>query len=171
MGQLDVPLDERGLAQAGAAAALLTGRGIAGLYSSDLRRAWQTALVVSRALDLVAQAHAGLREQAMGRWEGLTRAEIDREVGAMRAEPHVPPGGEAFGEMSCRVWAALEEISLRHPGQEVLTVTHGGPLRAIALRILGLGWERRGLLTFENCGLMALEPSADGWRMVVPGPA
>ena len=42
-----------------------------------------------------------------------------------------PPGGETSEQVVQRALPALERLAARHPGQDVLVVTHGGVIRAI----------------------------------------
>lgn len=75
-GHTDVPLDAAGLGQARAAAAAIARLRPSGLVTSDLARARRTAEVVAAAAGGVAVAlDRRLREECLGSWEGLTRAD------------------------------------------------------------------------------------------------
>jgi len=176
MGHRDVSLDETGLVQARTAASLLASRPLRAIYTSDLQRARGTAEAVAGRLGLEPVPCPSLREVDVGEWEGLTRAEIERDypevIAALEKEPvrTKRPGGESFGQMESRVWKTLEEIAAAHPGEEVLVVSHGGPMRAVICRVLGLAWARRGRVAFQNCGILALiYDGAGGLRLEVPG--
>lgn len=175
MGHRDIPLDHVGLRQAATAAALLAARPVKAVYSSDLRRAMQTAQPAASRLGLQVVARPALREVDVGRWEGLTGAEIrERDpqgYAAVGADPlGAPrPGGESYADMAARVWRELDAIAASHRGEEVLVVTHGGPLRAVICQVLDLPWHKRQLLTYQNCGLLALLADCDGHRLEVPG--
>lgn len=105
-------------------------------------------------------------------WEGLTRAEIDsRFEGAFGRwisgeEPH-PEGVERDSAMAARVLAAIQSIAHRHPGNRVLVVTSGGPIRAVEAHVDGVDQAeaRRVLATVENCALIELVVQADGWAL------
>jgi len=175
MGHRDIPLDETGRAQAETAAALLASRPLRAVYASDLQRASCTAGVVASRLGLELILLPALREVDVGEWEGLTGAEIERNypevIAALEKDPFGTrrPGGESYGEMASRVWGALEEIATAHPGEEVLAVSHGGPLRAVICRVLGLPWAMRGKLMFRNCGILALICEDGSYRFEIPG--
>jgi broad specificity phosphatase PhoE len=108
------------------------------LYSSDLRRAWQTAAIIGAALHLRPIPEPRMRERAAGDAEGLSYDEcIARfpEAAAARADWSNMdwgwPGGETRGAVEDRVLAALADLTARHPpGDQVLVVTHGGPIWA-----------------------------------------
>ncbi|MDP2872355.1 MAG: histidine phosphatase family protein [Bacillota bacterium] len=175
MGHRDIGLDEVGLLQAETAARLVTSRDIRAVYCSDLQRARHTAERAAARLGLDVTPRPALREVDVGRWEGLTDAEIrstDPEAyAAVGADPYGArrPGGESYAEMADRVWRELKSIAAAHAGEEVLAVSHGGPMRAVICRVLGLAWERRHLLTFQNCGLLALIHDRGMYRLEVPG--
>jgi broad specificity phosphatase PhoE len=107
------------------------------LLSSDLRRAWQTAEILGRALGLVPRPDPRLRELDVGRWAGLTRSEIaaldpellrrfEAEDIAVRAG-----GGESRAEIRARVRAAFRALAQEHPGARLVVITHLGVVRAL----------------------------------------
>jgi 2,3-bisphosphoglycerate-dependent phosphoglycerate mutase len=138
-GHADTSLNERGREQARELAARLADIAFAAVYSSDLRRARETAEIVVDGRDLPLLIEPGLREIDVGSWQGLTGAEIgDRE----RAD------GETLDAFRDRVLAALESIGRRHEGADVLVVAHGGCVRTLQRHLLG-----EPLPTLENCGV------------------
>lgn len=125
-GNVDIPLNETGLAQARAAADLLRNRGIATVVCSPLSRARVTAEIVGEALGLPVQVEPGLREAAFGEYEGKPMtAWFDEwvEGGA------TPRGGEPFPELRARATGAINRaLELTAP---VLVVAHGALFRAL----------------------------------------
>jgi len=132
-GHSDVALNDTGRAQARKLAETLAREQIDAVYSSDLRRARDTAAGVASALGLDVQAVPELREKHFGTWEGLTREEIVARYPDGLAEPW--GDGESRDEMTARVLEALRDIAARHDGQTVLVVSHRGPLRAVQRRL------------------------------------
>jgi broad specificity phosphatase PhoE len=126
-GHADPPLNETGRAQAEQLAEELAGEPIEAVYSSDLRRASDTAEIVGARLDLPVEREPGLREIDVGSWQGLTKAQIDGR----------PWDGETYEHHSERVTRALREIAARHPDGRVLVVSHGGSLRRVQQAVLG----------------------------------
>jgi broad specificity phosphatase PhoE len=135
-GQTDVPLNERGRAQAREIAALARGLGILSVAASDLARARDTAGIVAAELGLaVGHLHPGLRERRFGCFEGLTREEVavrHPEAWARYLEDPgpAPPGGESREELLGRLLPALSGAAARLPGP-LLVVMHGGSMRAL----------------------------------------
>ena len=137
-GHTDVPLNDKGRAQALSIAEALRGEGLSGLVSSDLTRARETAEIVGGALGLdLAYVDAGLRERTFGVFEGLTRVECERlHPEAWRAwveEQRPAKGVEAPAAVAARVTAAIGRAVERIAGEgaPVLIVSHGGALRSV----------------------------------------
>ncbi len=136
-GHTDIPLNKIGLMQAQRLAARLRSEGqqFDAIYSSDLQRAWTTALAVGEVTGVVPQAVLALREINLGTWSGKTRPEIaayDAETLArVDAGEDVPRGGaERLADLYERVSAALEQLAELHPQATLAVVTHGGTIRA-----------------------------------------
>jgi probable phosphoglycerate mutase len=133
-GQLDVPLNDKGLWQARRLGQALADEGISAVYSSDLQRALQTAQSVAAACDVEVVTDTGLRERAFGVFEGLTWAEIERDHPVeserwRRREPDFgPAGGEVLTDFYARSVACVSTLAERHPGEVVAMVAHGGVL-------------------------------------------
>lgn len=126
-GNVDVPLNETGVAQARAAALLLRGRGIASIVSSPLSRAHDTAVMVGEALGLPVAVEDDLHEVAFGAQEAQPMA------GAWFAEwvegTTTPPGAESFSALRRRAVVAINRALLRP--FPVLVVAHGALFRAL----------------------------------------
>jgi probable phosphoglycerate mutase len=154
-GQADPPLNEDGRRQAAALAEQLVGDGIAAIYSSDLRRASETADAIGARLGLEAVLDRGLREMDVGSWSGLTHAEIEErfpEGFARWRRGQIGHDGETNEEHTERVVAAVERIAATHESQTVVVVTHGGSIRALRRHAAGDPGE-----VLSNCDTVAME--------------
>lgn len=132
-GQLDIPLNETGRRQAQRLAQALAARdAIHAIYSSDLLRAAGTALSISEAVGTPLVTHEGLRERCFGIFEGKTFGEIeaiwpDEALRWRKRDPHwAPPGGESLVQMRERVVQTLQALAMRHGGEQIVVVAHGG---------------------------------------------
>jgi alpha-ribazole phosphatase len=140
-GHNDLPLNAIGWAQADAAARQLSGHLFEAIYSSDLRRAYETASIIAGSLGMAVQVDKGLREVYLGQWEGMLFSDIKAQYPAeweqrQRDPAHArPPGGETAAELAARVWAAVDEIAQRHAPGPVLIVSHGLALAAVLCRV------------------------------------
>ncbi|MDE2582242.1 MAG: histidine phosphatase family protein [Rhodospirillales bacterium] len=132
-GNIDIPLNANGIAQAQAAAALLRGRGIASIVASPLSRARDTAAIAGAALGLPVAVDDGLREVAFGVQEGQPMADWFAEwiSGAL-----TPEGAESFAALRRRAVSAVNRATAHPPA--VLVVAHGALFRALRA---GMGLE------------------------------
>jgi broad specificity phosphatase PhoE len=141
-GHADRPLTAKGRAQAIALAERLAHIELDAVYSSDLRRAADTARVVAEAQGLQLLQLPELREVDVGSWSGLTRDEAEERFpeGFARWREGFPgwDDGEHYDEMAQRVIGAVVELALAYEGGRALVVSHGGPIRAIHAAALGL---------------------------------
>jgi len=133
-GHADPPLNDTGRSQAAELAAALAEEPFAAVYSSPLRRAFETAEIVAAPHGLEPVPVEALREVDVGSWQGLTRAEIEERFPAQFARwleyEQGWDDGETYDEMGVRVMAALLELAAAHDGEQILAVSHGGPVRA-----------------------------------------
>ena len=143
-GHSDPPLNDLGRRQAAELAERLADVEIDALYSSDLRRAYETAEIVSRAKGLDITADPELREMDVGSWSGLTSEEIATRFPEMAAHD-----GESRADFDARSVGVLRRIAEAHEGEHVLVVTHGGVVRAVERHLAG---EPRDVLM--NCELV-----------------
>lgn len=172
-GQLDPPLSAEGRIQAELLGARLAGRALVAAYTSDLKRAVETADVIAAFTGVQPQPREGLREIFLGEWEGLTTEQISERYPQAWAQwveqPDwdVVPGGEGAALFETRVAAALDSMWREHAQGDVLVVTHGGVIQVALHRVVGR--PSRGLFPFkiQNASLSVLE-RRDG-RIVIGG--
>jgi phosphoserine phosphatase len=141
-GHADRPLTDKGRDQARALAARLAHIELDAVYSSDLRRAADTAAEVAAAQGLDVVERPELREVDVGSWSGLTREEAEQRFpeGFARWREGYPGwvDGESYEAMTSRVLGAVLDIARACEDGRVLVVSHGGPIRAIHAAALGL---------------------------------
>jgi probable phosphoglycerate mutase len=171
-GQLDVPLNAIGLAQALAAAKVLGRERFDAIYSSDLSRAKQTAQPTAKLLSLRILQEKDLRERHYGIFERLTYAEVKQRFPEDYARFHAREpdydfrAGESLRDFSARSIAVLERIAAAHPGQTVLVFTHGGVLDELFRFVTGLPMSASRNFRIPNCGINRVEAGAGGWRIL-----
>ncbi len=172
-GQLDVPLNAAGRAQAQAVARSLAGERFCALYSSDLMRARATAESAARMLGLEPILDPALRERHYGIFESLTYAEVKQRYPEdyarfERREPEYDfRTGESLRAFYERAVGCLTQIAARHPGGSVLVFTHGGILDKLYRFVTGLALSAERHFGIPNCGINRLEAGGGGWRILV----
>jgi probable phosphoglycerate mutase len=162
-GHADRPLNDVGREQAHELAETLSDRAIDVVYSSDLARAHETALIVARRRGLPVEVDSGLREVDVGDWAGRQLTEIEavdpEAFGRWQQGRKAWNGGESYEEMGERVVAAVLRLAARHPGQTILIVTHGGSIRACRATAAGLDYAASRLSaigSMANCEVAEL---------------
>ena len=157
-GWTDVPLHGAGRREAALTGARLAAFRFVAAYASDMERTQETARII---LDAQGpgrpelQVDSALREIGFGVFEGLTWSEMrEREPvmanrDAVRHLDFTPQNGESFRQLLARTGVFAAMIAERHADDDVLVVAHGGSLRTLAVRLLGLPdeavWLLRGL--------------------------
>jgi len=159
-GQVEVPLDETGLAQAELTAArVVEAWQPVAVYCSPMQRAVQTAQAIARRLNLQAQPTAGINDMNFGEWQGLTAEEVQQRWPQMARAwldaPHTVafPGGESLDALRTRSMATLEEIIARHRDADVVIVGHMVVNRVLLLAVLGLDNNHYWRIGQETCAI------------------
>ena len=161
-GHANPPLNDTGRAQARALAEHLADRRLTAIYSSDLRRAAETARIVGTQLGLPVSQLPSLREIDVGEWSGLTVAEVTERYpdgyARHRAGGDGWTTGETHARLSERIVDAIVEIARGHPDDPILVVGHGAALRALLAHAEGveLSEFRRNSPPIENGSLATI---------------
>ncbi len=141
-GRLDIALSERGREQARVLAPVVSSYAPGLVVTSALRRTRETAEALGLRVD---RADPHLDEAHLGRWEGThsvqLREDSPQEYQEWRAGLLRPPGGESFEELTARVLGGITRAvrdAAADGHRSVLVVTHGGPVRALLHRVVGL---------------------------------
>jgi probable phosphoglycerate mutase len=141
------PLNDLGREQARAAGRYLAEtHDLDRIVASDLRRTRETVAQL-RSVDAFPEPEftRGWRERAFGVFQGLSYdyvfgqfPEHNASVGMMGLES-TPEGGESLLEARERVVAAWDDVlATADPDDEVLVVTHGGPIYVLLAAIRGI---------------------------------
>jgi len=155
-GQADPPLNDRGREQARRVAEYQSQFGFAALYSSDLRRAMETAQIIGAEMGLSVIPEPRLREINLGKWQGMLSANIQAqypdEFRCWHESPLTahPPDGEDISTLAVRVLEAINEIIARYPKRRIGLVAHELPIAIVLCRSAGLGLEHLRDMIPEN---------------------
>jgi broad specificity phosphatase PhoE len=162
-GASDIELNDVGLRQAETIAAYLSHEKIDAVYSSHLKRAMQTAHVVSRPHGLPVNIEEDVRELDHGDLEGLTFDEIKKNYADFLARWRVEPaelqipGGERLADVYQRAWKGLERIVERHDtASTVIVVSHNFPILGIICRITNTHLNKYRSFRLDPCGVTRL---------------
>lgn len=143
-GQLDLPLNAVGLAQARAAATRFAPGSVDVLLSSDLLRAAQTAGPIAQAAGVAVQLGHRWRERHFGAYQGHVYADLAREqpevFARLKARDTAQDldGGESLMALMARIRGGITDVLERYRGKRVALVAHGGVLDCIFRLATGL---------------------------------
>lgn len=160
-GHKDIALNDQGRTQAEKIALYLQSHEmVEAIYSSDLSRSLETAVIISTVLKLPVLSDVRLKEISFGLWEGMTFTEVYEKYPLEfdnwfnNTQQVRVPGGESFDDVLHRSLQALNEIAARHTGTAVV-VSHGGVIKAVLNHLNGGNglWE----LGLEPCSMSYLE--------------
>jgi 2,3-bisphosphoglycerate-dependent phosphoglycerate mutase len=110
--------------------------GLSIVYTSDLRRAVETAEIAFAGSSLPVVADRRLRECNYGSLNGMPRAQLEAELLLRLDEPF--PGGESWGQAVERVTGFLRGLPRSHDGARVLVIGHVATRWALDQLALGV---------------------------------
>jgi alpha-ribazole phosphatase len=170
MGHTDAPLSSEGIEQVARLAAAWP-RAPGRIWSSDLRRARETAEPIGQRWDVAPAIDARLREMNFGEWDGrfwnaLEREDPDRLKRWMESwVTERVPGGESFTLLSERVrdWYAR---CLANPAEEIVVVAHAGSLRALLCHLLEVPLSKAFEFPVDRLRISTVEIAESGVRLL-----
>lgn len=152
-------LTETGRGQAQAVAARLRTESIGAIYSSDSRRAQETAEAIAAPHRLLPIAEPGLRERRAGEFEGVPTAEVVARHPTVWQDRNSdywgwhPPGGETFRQVLERALQVVERARREHPGETIVLATHMGVARVLISRLGAIPLEDTYREPFPSTGV------------------
>lgn len=135
-GRTDIPLTEQGRDEARDAARTLAGWNLARAYCSPLRRARETAEIVSPACGV--EVDDDLVEWDYGMCEGETTLERRARIPGWSVWTHELTGGETFDDVGARADRFLRRVGSEVPAGNVVVFAHGHFLAILIARWCGL---------------------------------
>lgn len=165
-----VGINEEGRHQAEALVRRFAGVRIDAIYCSPQPRTHETVAPLARERDLVPVIEAAFDEVDMGEWEGRMFDDL-RALGTPwenwvhRRASAQPPGGERFLDVPARAMAGLQALRVRHPGQQVLIVSHGDVLKSIVACSLGMSFDNLERFDIAPAGVTMLVMGEDWLKL------
>jgi 2,3-bisphosphoglycerate-dependent phosphoglycerate mutase len=170
-GQIDIPLNDTGRSQALAMAFNAAHHEFSAIYSSDLARARDTAILLAERRGLAVKALPQLRERHYGIFQGITASE-----GAQRyPEAHARykardpdynfESGESLHQLVGRVTDAIQHIIRHHSGEMVAAISHAGVLDIIYRKATGRHLHTPRDFDLPNCALNWFRFDEQGWHL------
>lgn len=142
-GATDIELSDAGREQTRRLADRLSHEKIVAVYASPLGRTVETARILAAPHNLEVQTRDGLREINHGRWEQMTRREVDEkfpeEAAEWEKDPYTfaPQGGESGLAVTARALPVLIDLVRHHSAENFLLVSHKATIRLLLSSLLG----------------------------------
>ncbi|MET3287905.1 UNVERIFIED_CONTAM: putative phosphoglycerate mutase [Brevibacillus sp. OAP136] len=165
-GHSDVQLNAIGLEQADKLAEFLARDRFNKIYSSDLKRAYDTAFRLSQATGSPLEALVRLRERSYGKLEGLSYEEV-RERMQQAGDDESLLGIESVDAIQDRAFSCLSELVQNHKDETIAVVSHGGYINSFLYRISN-GMMGTGITRLDNTGITKLvyDPTSYTWETI-----
>ena len=145
LGHTDLDLSEMGYLQAETTADFLSDIPFDAIYSSDLMRAFNTALPNAKKRQISVNKRVGLREIFVGDWENMTCEAIEEKFGDLyrvgwltKFGEFAFPNGESTVDAGTRFYKDLEAICKENIGKTILVASHGAVIRSFWAMISGV---------------------------------
>ncbi len=142
-GATDVDLSDEGREQTRRLAERLAGEEISTIFASPLGRTIETAKILAAPHNLEVETREGLREISHGRWEQMTRREVEQkfpeEAAEWEKDPYTfaPAGGESGVQVIARALPLLIDLVRENSGKTILIVSHKATIRLLLSSLLG----------------------------------
>lgn len=158
----DVPLTDRGRAQARAAGEWLRARHAPRVVStSPFARARETAEIIATVLGVPVAVEDDLRERCYGALAGMPYGTPRPDYDPAEYWIWRPDGGETLVEVARRVGAVLDRLAGGRADDDVVCVSHGAAMTAALWHVTGR-WPRAGTVV-RNAGVVVVEHEAGVW--------
>lgn len=170
-GSTDYQLSEEGILMARELSDVLKGLEVGAVFSSDLKRAIDTAEIsLSGRLCDIKQVR-GLREIHLGEWEGRSFDEVRSNWNELYEKRGTsfdsvgPPGGESFKDLQKRTVPAFEEILKNNPSGDILVFAHGGVIWTLMCNYFGFKLNDIFFYPMDFCGIHLIERDGDFMKL------
>lgn len=157
-GHVEIPLNENGIREAEEAHEKLKEIPIDLIYSSPLKRAYQTALILRGDRDIPIYTDDRIKEMYYGEMEGHYRTEVGytSQYGCFFKRY---PGGEGYLDVAQRVYNFFDFLREKYDGKvnSILVVAHGGMSRAVNSYFEDMTNEEYAHFSLKNCQIKEYE--------------
>jgi broad specificity phosphatase PhoE len=144
LGSLDIPLNERGLAEVAATVEQVRDKGMEVIFSPVSQPSLQTAQVIAKALRIKLKKIERLENLNQGLWQGMLVEDVRHKQPKVyrqwqeQPENVCPPEGEMLGQADQRVRNAIVKL-LKRRKEGVVGLVLPEPLLSLARRFITHG--------------------------------
>jgi len=170
MGNQPIPLNQTGRQQALACAEMLATTRIAGIVTSPVLRAVQTAEIIGRTHAAPLHHAPGLSEIGVGNWINRYWKDLAGDPAKRDWYSHPdrarPSGGETLREVQLRAVAAVEQALQIEQEAPYVFVSHGDVIRALLAHYVGLDLNTLRHARIDHAGVSGVDVTGDGTHLL-----
>lgn len=160
-GNVDIPLNKEGFEQAERLAQRFSNMPIQAIYTSPLKRSYQTAETIGKKLSISPIKDSMLRECEISLWNGLTMKETLEKFADFYNEWSTNPkaqiqGVEPLEQVQQRMIEAFERIT-QNSFENVIIVSHAISIRMLICWVLKLPIPLHKTFKLENASITAID--------------
>lgn len=158
MGSTDIELNNTGIEQAYSSAYILADIEVSVIFSSPLKRAYQTAQIISEVSELEIKLTDSFKERNWGSIEGNDY----KNNLSFFTNDNLPPDGEKYIDFQKRIIEGTKQVLLSEYGYPLI-VSHGGVFKVLAQLLTG-----RIDLSCKNCEIFFFSPPTltNSWEII-----
>jgi probable phosphoglycerate mutase len=162
-GTTDIPLCDEGIKQVQNLSKRLKTVKIDAIYSSDLKRAFDTADIIAKGHNINISKKGFLREIYFGQWEGKTIKELNKDSEFIKWKAH--PNSFVFSDKESlknkqeKIINSINEVLKNHKNETLIFVSHGCTLKLIIIGLLGLDISSYNKFRLFNASVSTVELS------------
>jgi broad specificity phosphatase PhoE len=135
------------------------------IYSSPLKRAYDTAAEIARFHGLPVVKNDGFIDMDFGEWQGKLHEDIKKQFPKLYSDWQISPDsltfpdGDNLERMRVRIRSAIDELIEKHQNDKIVVVTHGAVLRVIMCIVNNEGVDKYWQFDMDNCAITTIECS------------
>ncbi|MDO5110880.1 MAG: histidine phosphatase family protein [Clostridia bacterium] len=170
-GRTDIPLNERGRAQAQALSERLSCMKIDVVYASPLQRAQESARFIADRQGCPLIVDERLIERDFGEWEGVIMPELSKtqpalwDVWVKTPESCAIPGAETVQQVNARSLDFAADVFSRYKDGNVVMISHANPVKLILCHYLHASPNCMHKIRTDNCSYSEIRTKGDDYAV------
>lgn len=174
-GQLDSPLTDNGIRQSNLLSKRIKKINPDIIYTSDLKRAIDTANIINQHINKDVIKISGVRERHWGVFQGADWPKVKKFFPTQYkyykndSKNYTIPNGESYNQVTKRTMDTLSDIIKNHENQKIVVVTHGGVISPLIRNLLSIPYKTHRKFMISNTSITKLLYNEFGFSILSLG--
>jgi len=174
-GQLDSPLTDNGIRQSNLLSKRIKKINPDIIYTSDLKRAIDTANIINQHINKDVIEISGVRERHWGVFQGADWPKVKKFFPTQYkyykndSKNYMIPNGESYNQVAKRTMDSLSDIIKNHENQKIVVVTHGGVISPLIRNLLSIPYKTHRKFMISNTSITKLLYNEFGFSILSLG--